>query len=170
MLRPLAPLVALLLVAGCDGTAREEQLLFEDQAILSAISGITETADDATVVSRDPSDWRIGPAYLNRVSFLELPNPNPVAFGEALRFLVDTQGVPGGLRLYVLQEDPVTNALDVVPIRGEGASRPDAAASGFYTFTVSARQIAPGGPGLYRVLLLDGGQGVVSYGDVQVTN
>lgn len=166
MLRLLAVLPALLLLAACDSTSSAEQRLFEDEALLTPVVGITETDASATVLSRDPADWRIGPAFRNRVSLLELPNPNPVRLGQAVRFLVDTQGVLGGLRLYVRQERSGT--VDLVPIADPNAYEPGAAQSGFYPFAVSVRQIALGGAGLYRVVLLDGSQNVVTYGDLDV--
>ncbi|WP_420454817.1 hypothetical protein [Rubrivirga sp.] len=167
MLRPLLLVAAVLSVAACDGTSAGPQRVFEDEALFTPVAGITETDERATVLSRDPADWRIGPAYLNRVSLLELPSPNPVRRGQAVSFLVDTQGVPGGLRLYVLAEDRA-GAVDLVPVADPNAVEPAAAQAGFYPFSVSASQIALGGPGLYRVLLLDGAQGVVTYGDLDI--
>ena len=166
-------LVALPLVAlACDSGTADGQRLFEDDALLSPAQGITRTAiTDAGVVvlSRDSSDWRIGPAYLGFVRFLELPSPNPVASGAAVSFLIDTEGVSGGLELVAVQRRG--DLVDFVEILDPGAQRPDAFASGFYSFTVSASQIAVAGGGaggLTRVVLLDGRDGVVSYGDIQV--
>ena len=170
MLRPTLAVLALVL-AGCDSNQDAEQQLFEDQALFSAVEGITETeAAPYAVVARDASDWRIGPAYVNRASLLQLPAPNPVRLGEAVSFLVDTQGLPGGLQLYVLLEDPGTGNVDLFPIADPNARQPEAAQPGFYPFSISARQIALGGAGLYRVVLLDGTSGVVTYGDIEVTN
>lgn len=172
MLRPLSAAVALLLMlSACDSNQAAEQQLFEDEALFSAVSGITETVGAPySVGARDVSDWRIGPAYVNRASLLQLPAPNPVQLGEALSFLVDTQGLPGGLRLYVLEEDPLTGNVDLVPIADPNAYQPEAEQAGFYPFSISARQIAYGGAGLYRLVLLDGTSGVVTFGDVDVTN
>lgn len=167
MLRLVALLLACVLVA-CDGAAVQGQRAFEDQALLAPASGITQTDAAGTVTSRDADDWRIGPSYTNRVQFLSLPSPNPVRLGDAVGFVIDTQGVPGGLRLVVRSVDPVTGAVDLLRIRDPEAERPEAATTGFYPFSVSARQIALEGPGLYRVVLLAGGQGVVSYGDLEV--
>ncbi|MGB3543370.1 hypothetical protein [Rubrivirga sp.] len=167
MLRLVALSLVCLLVA-CDGSQVEGQRLFEDQALLAPASGVTQTEADGTVTSRDPDDWRIGPAYANQVTILSLPSPNPVQLGEALSFVVDTQGVPGGLRLVVRSVDPVTRVVDLLRIRDPEAERPEAAASGFYPFAVSVRQLAIEGPRLYRVVLVTGNGGIVSYGDVEV--
>ena len=168
MLRPLLLLPPLLLLAACDTTSATEQRLFEDAALLTPVAGITETDATGQVLSTDASDWRIGPAFLNRVSLLQLPNPNPVRLGQAVNFLVDTQGVPGGLRLYMLELR--NGVVDLVPVNDPNAFEPGAAQSGFYPFSVSARQIALGGAGLYRVVLLDGSQNVVTYGDLDIRN
>lgn len=164
-------LVALpLVVLACDSGTADGQRLFADDALLSPVAGITRTDASATVLSRDSSDWRIGPAYLTRVRFLELPSPNPVASGAAISFLIDTEGVPGGLELVAVQRRG--DLVDFVEILDPGARRDDATVSGFYSFSVSASQIAVAGGsgvgGLTRVVLLDGRGGVVSYGDVQV--
>ncbi len=155
-------------VAGCDSGDVEAQRLFEDEALLSPVAGITRVEVDGTVGARDANDWRIGPAFRNRVSLLALPSPNPVRFGQAITFPVDSQGVPGGLRVVVLVRDPRTGALDLVAIRDPGSEQPGASQAGFYTFSISANQIALGVPGLYRLVLLDGTQGIVTYGDVEI--
>ena len=168
MLRPLLLLPTLLLLAACDSTSATEQRLFEDAALLTPVAGITETDAMATVLRTDASDWRIGPAFLNRVEVSQLPYPNPVRLGQAVNFLVYSQGVPGGLRLYVLELR--NGVVDLVPVNDPNAFEPGAAQSGFYPFSVSARQIALGGAGLYRVVLLDGSQNVVTYGDLDIRN
>ena len=162
-------LVALpLLALACDSGVADGQRAFEDQALLSPAEGITRTDERAAVLSRDSSDWRIGPAYLGRVRFLELPYPNPAPVGSAVSFLVDTEGVAGGLELAAVVRTG-TGRVDLVRILDPGARRADATAPGFYPFSVSAGQIdVDGGGGLTRVVLLDGRGGVVSYGDVQV--
>lgn len=156
-----------LLALACDSATSDSQRLFEDDALLSPVAGVTRTDADATVLSRDSSDWRIGPAYRGRVSFLELPSPNPAAAGATVSFLVNSEGVPGGLELVALARDG--DRVDFVQIRDPGAQRPDASEPGLYPFSVRAGQIdVDGGGGLTRVVLLDGRGGVVSYGDVQV--
>ena len=169
MLRLLVPLVALVLFTGCDGASPEAQRLFEDAALLSPVSGITQTDAAGAISSRDADDWRIGPAYLNNIVFLQLPSPNPVVRGDALRFTVDAVvGVPGGIQVFVLAEDPSTGVLRIQTIRDPGATGADAVRSDICQFVISASQIGLSGPGLYRLLLLDGRDGVVSYGDVEV--
>ncbi len=169
MLRPLLLATVVLNLAACDGTSAGAQRVFEDEALFTPVAGITETDEEANRLSTDPADWRIGPDYINRVTLLELPSPNPSRLGQAVGFLVDTQGVPGGLRLYVLAEDRA-GAVDLVPVADPNASKPQASQAGFYPFSISTSQIARGGPGLYRVVLLDGTQGVVTYGDLEITN
>ncbi|WP_412067360.1 hypothetical protein [Rubrivirga sp. IMCC43871] len=168
MLRPLALALLVFAVAGCDTGDAEAQRLFEDEALLSPVEGITRVEADGTVGSRDANDWRIGPAFRNRVSLLALPAPNPLRRGQALSFPVDTQGVPGGLRLLVLERDPLTGNLDFEPLRDFGADQPGASQPGFYTFSVSANQPAFASTGLYRLLMFDGSNQIVTYGDVEI--
>ena len=167
MLRRLALLLPLLLVAGCDSNGGNAQLVFEDEALLSPIQGFTQVSATGTVGARDASDWRIGPAYVGIVSVLALPTPNPVprTGSVALAFNV-VGGVPGGLDVVVLQEDSLTGEItfrDLV----DGQCR-QATASTFCTFDLSARQIDYRNTGgLYRLVVLDG-RGIASYGDVRV--
>ncbi|MEM0962953.1 MAG: hypothetical protein AAGK21_10520 [Bacteroidota bacterium] len=157
-----------LVVLGCDSGTAESQRLFEDQALLAPAAGITEISPTGTVVSSDPDDWRTAPLFIGIAQILDLPTPNPVEVGDAVSFLVDTQGVAGGMALFVRLIDPATGAADLRRVRDPGATRGDATTPGFYTFSVSAGQIALSGPGLYRVVLLDGRQNVISYGDIEV--
>ena len=175
MLRPPTPLAVrlllalpLALVAACDGSTVGAQQAFEDEALLSPVSGITRTDANGRVEARDPSDWRIAPAYVNRVEFIGTPFPNPVRYGQDVSVPVNTAGVPGGLRLVLLEEDPQTGSLDLVALRDPRSECPGGAGPDNCLFYVSASQIGLSGPGLYRLVLLDGVNGIVSYGDVEV--
>ena len=157
---PLA-LGTLLAVGACDGVSVEEQRFFEDQAFAQTPSGFTQTDATGTVASEDADDWRIGPAYQGRVQTIQTPYPNPLPFRETAVYQVNVvTGVVGGLALYRLDRDG--------RLRLVGEPCDDAAAATICTFTVGGSEVAPvGGDALVRLVLVDGRQGVVSYGDVQ---
>lgn len=157
-------------LAGCDSGSGTLQRAFEDRALLSPPSGVTQTDAAGRVLSRDSSDWQIGPLFAGRAAFLQLPSPNPAVAGQAVTFLVDARGEPGGLELLAVSRRSGTSAVELVAIPDPGARRADATAPGFYEFRVSANQIAAAGGGnrLTRVVLVTGADRVVSFGDVEV--
>ncbi|MDT0631181.1 hypothetical protein RQM47_08495 [Rubrivirga sp. S365] len=161
---PLAPLLAALallpLLAACDGATVEEQRFFEDQAF-SPPSGYTRTDASGAVVAEDAGDWRIGPAYGGLVQTIQVPYPNPLPFRETGVYQVNVvSGVAGGLALYRLDGDGRLRLI--------GQPCDDAVTSTICTFTFQGREVSPvGDDALTRLLLVDGRNGVVSYGDVQ---
>ena len=152
----LSLLVSAFALAACDGSAGEEQLLFESEALSSAVEGID-----------DGRDWRVGPAYVGRVSVLSTPTPNPAPRGSTVSFTLDVvSGVPGGLSVEVLNRDARTGEIDFIPV--PGGSCPNASSGTFCSFNLSANQInVTNEGGLFRLLVLDN-RGIVTYGDVEV--
>ena len=74
--------------------------------------------------------------------------------------------MPGGLDVVVLEEDALTGRVTFRNL--SGGQCPQATASTFCTFDLSARQIDfRNTGGLYRLVVLDG-RGIATYGDVQV--
>ena len=144
MLRPPAALLVLALVAGCDATSLgEAQRLFDLQA-LAPPNGITETTASGEVVREDPDDWRTAPLYLSTFSLTFVPFPNPAASTEAVQIAGVFSGSRGSLIPYVLDERDRLVRLQLVSGQTEGTAP-------LYTF--GAGQL--GGPGLYRLVLLD---------------
>ena len=166
MLR-LSALALFALVAACDGGSVEAQRAFETEALAGAISGVTRTDATGTVTSEDPSDWRIGPAYVGRVAVLSVPFPNPVERRETVSLSFDVNGgVPGGLTVAVLDLDPLTGLQEFQEL--VGGDCPSASASTICALSLSARQIdVDNTGGVYRLVVLDN-NGVVTYGDVEV--
>ncbi len=144
--------------AGCDSTNSEAQALFEAQA-LSIPSGFTRTTATGEVLATDADDWRIGPGYATRVIAVDPIYPNPIRSGAFATLPVNTSGTRGGLVLAVLQSDGRLRTLDTEPT----ATQPGLPTLGFFGSEVGVVE------GLYRLLLLDGSGGIVSYGDVQYT-
>ena len=170
MLRSLSLLVAALVLGGCDTAALDSQRAFEVGLLLTPPEGITRTDETGAVVSRDPSDWRVGPAFATRVRFLALPFPNPVRRSGTLSMAVDvTGGLPGPLDVVPLFQNPQTGELEFPPPGSPPIDRcRSAVETTICSFSVNPAQIdLTNRGGVYRVALLSGAQ-VVSYGDVEV--
>lgn len=163
MPRPFRLALALAAVAlgpACGTFDNEAQRTFENTALLLQPEGFTETADDGTVVSRDADDWRVGPAFVGRVQVVTPPVPNPADRSDRVAIQLYTQGVPGGLALYTINARGDLLLID---------ERPDATAEGFYELSFfGSEATGGGGNGLYRLVVLDGSQRVLTYGDVSI--
>ncbi len=166
MLRLSLVLVALAVAAsGCDSGTVDSQRLFEDQALSSPVEGITAIDAQGNTTSTDPDDWRIGPAYQSTIRFAFLPSPNPASRSDVVTF----QLVPAfsdalpSLRARVLFVSAAGQA-EFLPLF-DGTCRAGAVSC---SITVRASQIdTQNTGGLYR-LVVDDGQGIVTYGDVEV--
>lgn len=158
MLRLPALALLLALAAGCDAANADGQRLFEQQALLGVPSGLTRTAADGRVLSTDADDWRVGPAYATRVVVVDPPFPNPVSARESASLPVNSNGTRGGLALAVLEADGRLRQI---------AEAPRATDPGLPTLSFFGSQLGLTA-GLYRLVLLDGAGGVVSYGDVEL--
>jgi hypothetical protein len=154
-MRRLAPLVLLLVVAGCDGFSGEEQRLFEVTAISSPSDGVTS------------DDWRVGPFYGARVQVIDRDqttpgvegvSPNPAQPDGDVVLQVYADEGPGGFALYRRRPDGELDLIQAV----NGVAGPN-----IYTFTFFGSEVsATGAPGSYRLVVLDGLERVVTYGDL----
>lgn len=148
-------LVAVLSVTGCDGFNGEEQRLFEDTAFASPSNGSTG------------DDWRVGPAFGGRLQVIDQDpgaegtqgaNPNPARPEDIVSVQVYADEAPGGLALYRRQPDGGLQLILGLP----GVTGPN-----IYTFTFFAGEAsATGGSGSARLIVLDGTERVVTYGDL----
>lgn len=167
MLRPFALVTLALLVAsapllsGCDALSGEQQQAFVAAAFALPPSGFAETDAEGRLIRNDPDDWRTAPIYGSRFLVQQRPFPNPARATQQVAMVVYTEGgVPGGLRLYRLDGRGVLRLID---------AEPRATQTGFYTFTFFGAEVSDdGSPGLYRLILLDGREDVVTYGDVML--
>ena len=150
--RLCAALALLTVAAGCDGFSGEEQRLFEDTAYLGASDGVT--ADD----------WRVGPVLGSRVQVLRAASPNPARLrgddgrGETVSLQLYADEAPGG---FVLYRRTPQGGLE--PIQAlAGVSGPN-----IYTFNFFAGEAsATGTVGSVRLVVTDGLERVVTYGDL----
>ena len=149
MLRPFARASLLVLplavaLAACDAVSDGDQNLFEDQAYFSPVG----TA----------SGWPVGPAFNARMRVLRPPTPNPAGPTDEVFMQLDVDvPAPGGFTLRRLEADG--RLLFVASV--DGVNGPS-----FYTFTFPGRRVDElGRSGTYRLLVLDGSDRVVTYGD-----
>lgn len=157
-------------LAGCSKS--DDQRKFERQAH-SDPSQITETNTQGKVLSTDPDDWRISPMYRGLVSIgvgisdFQPPYPNPLPLNQDLtlnlyindietlsRFEIRTYRLPQGISGPIYTEDDLSPPTLVSP-------------------SLSGQLIAgsTGGSqasGLYRILIYDGQQNVITYGDIRI--
>lgn len=155
--------VVLMVMGGC--TNDDEQTAFEREAFQPA-SAYTRTDDRGSVISADQDDWRVAPLYAGLVD-VEPAFPNPVQTTGRLMLHVMVGGldVINGLAvsvyhpdetletIWISQESPLSPGLLSIPVSPLELGR--------YATVESAR-------GLHRIILFDGRQNVLSYGDVQV--
>ena len=145
-MRRLVSLVLLFLVAGCDGFNGEEQRLFQDTAFLGPSNGVT--ADD----------WRVGPFFGARAQVLQPAAPNPARPEDTVSVQIYADEGAGGFALYRRQPDGGLDLIQALP----GSSGPN-----IYTFTFFGSEAsATGASGSYRLVVLDGLERVVTYGDL----
>ncbi|MGD8427926.1 MAG: hypothetical protein PVH63_09850 [Balneolaceae bacterium] len=156
------------LMVGCSKS--DDQRKFENEA-LATPQNITETKNDGTVINIDEDDWRISPMYQGQISIGlqndEPPFPNPVLFNSNLT-----------IQLYFRTDSPV-NALDIRRFRYPNSDVftqvdfiPQDQLNAYNNITIPASQIAIGegssASGLYRLLIYDGNQNLITYGDIEV--
>ena len=150
----------------------DDQRKFENEAF-SQPDGYTATQDGINITNSDPDDWRIGPMFRGRINLgsglgsPEPPHPNPLGFNQNLT-----------LNIYINSSD-VINRLEVwkfenpSDLTGPFATRIDFSAPGLVTFTLNGQDISgsTGGSqasGLYRLLIYDGNQNLITYGDIRI--
>ena len=146
---------ALFAVAGCDGFNGEEQRLFEDTAFASPSDGVT--ADDWRVgalfgAQFQVTDWDAGASGIQGASI------NPAAPNDPISVQVIANDAPGGVALYRRLADGGLQLIQAKP----GVPGPN-----IYTFTFFGSEAsATGESGSARLIVLDGLERVVTYGDL----
>ncbi len=149
MLRRLSALALFLVVSGCDSAGIQAQQAFEAQAFGSASDGVT------------PDDWRVAPFFAVDVQVTQAAAPNPATPSEQVSVQVYADETAGGLPLYRRELDG-----SIVP-GSSFRALPPVAGPNIYTFTFSGGEASPtGGPGNTRLIVLDGLDRVVTYGDL----
>lgn len=146
----------------CSCTQSDEQREFEEKA-LSLPENITETADNGAIVDNntDPDDWRIAP-FFQGVIQVDPPFPNPLLTTQQLTININAGiDAASALRILVLYNE---RSLRVIY-----PSSP--LPSGTTVIYLSALDIArfnENAEGLYRVIIEDGDENIITYGDIKI--
>lgn len=159
----LAPILLLSALNGC--TNDDEQVAFERDAFQTA-AGYTRTDERGVTISQDPDDWRISPLYMGLVEVDPLfPNPAMTSGQARLHVMVGGIDALSGLAAAVYHPDEV---LETLWISQESPVPP-----GLHAITLSPVEMGrlptvESARGLHRIIVFDGRQNVISYGDVMV--
>ncbi len=161
------PFVKLLILVTLFGTGfsctnDDAQSKFEAQAY-GEPANYTETSFQGDIVRNDTDDWRISPLYLGLASVQPI-FPNPVQFGTNVTLEIDIKGAPASSSIEVgylnqsnqwifLQQQDLQNDFELI------------------TFLINTRQFGSSlsqAQGLKRMLVFDGNQRLISYGDILI--
>lgn len=153
-------LLNLLILSGCNQNSDQRE--FERQAF-SEPSGFTKTDQQGQVIGDpDPDDWRIAPFFQGDIQLISYPNPNPVLSNGELRIeiLVNFLMRISEINIFVNRPSSFEPIIDT-----------HQASLGNNTFTIPANIIADGNPSpqrLYRIIIMDENENVITYGDVEI--
>lgn len=163
-------LLSLLLVTGCSKS--DDQREFENRA-LTMPGGITETNSNGDLTGNtDPEDWQIAPMYQGLIAInselTDPPHPNPVPYNENIT-----------IQIHFRVDQPV-DAIEIRKFRSPSDSQypqlrffdQNQLSSYVENIPIEGKSIAEGPSEsnltTYRLLIYDGNQNLISYGDVRV--
>lgn len=149
----------LFILTGCSQNS--DQRDFEKQAF-SEPAGITVTNERGDVISQDPDDWRIAPFFQGDIELITPPFPNPVQTNDRLTINIQVNFLDRISGIYIR----VFRFGNFYEIDG----RPQVS-TGITTFILDPKIIAGGIPnpqGLYRLIIQDENENVITYGDIEI--
>lgn len=148
----------LLLLVSCAGDDAQDS--FEREAYGFA-ENITETNFQGDIVSRDDDDWRVSPFYTGIVDISPV-FPNPVSYVSTATLEVFINGSPlsSYLELGYLDDVGNWNQLEVKESVG------DFSLNSFRINPIQFGANADLAKGIYRLILIDGNQRIITYGDL----
>lgn len=158
---PALLLLFILMMAGCNQSSDQREF---EQAAFNEPIGFTETNDRGEVINRDPDDWRISPFFQGLVE-VDPPYPNPALSNERLsidRVITGIESVSGFriLAFYGTSDirfifddfrRPLPTGLESVPLE-----------------PLDIAQFAESPQGLYRIIIMDANENVITYGDIMI--
>lgn len=159
--RSLFFVLTLFLLIGCSQGSDQRE--FEQDAFREA-EGFTETDSRGEIIREDPDDWRIAPFFQGLVE-IDPAYPNPVQSNNQISLDLIITGVESvsGLRIFAyygannirqIYEDPrrpLSTGLTSIPLNPLDIAR-----------------LSESPQGLYRIIVLDANENVITYGDIRV--
>lgn len=158
LLIPFILLLLGLLLTTCQQDSAQQQ--YEAEAY-GPVEGYTQTDLQQNVLSQDKKDWQVSPYYEGLIRILPL-FPNPISYGGTAYLEMTLNGAP--IQSYVelgylnfnnqwipLQQETVSSEFELV------------------TFVIDSRNFGSSAElarGLHRLLLYDGNQRLITYGDI----
>lgn len=143
----------------------DDQRRFEDEAFVQP-QGITQTTADGSIVSDDPDDWNVGPMYQSLIIVDQPAFPNPVDYNSNFTIRINLQ-TPDAVNQMIFYSFRYPTELNG-PIYELDQSRLQL----FNSVTIPASSIADqgaaGAAGTYRILIYDGRDNLITYGDVEL--
>lgn len=154
---------ALLLFTGCS--QNDAQREFEEQAF-TFDDNITETKGSGEIIegNEDPDDWRTAPFFSGLV-FIDPIYPNPVLTNNRLTLNILITGNDAVSRLRVYSYPEFTRPR---PVYNDPRSP---LPPGTLSISLNPLDLSPtpeNASGIYRIVVLDGRENVITYGDVRV--
>jgi len=163
---PVMMMLLILVLSSCS--QNDDQREFEQQAF-QLPENITETSESGEIISEDPDDWRTAPFFQGLV-FVNPPFPNPVLTSNQLQINVEITGIEAvsGLSVIVLIEGGINGEFRPIYTDTQSPMPP-----GLTTININPVQLGrfntvESARGLHRLILVDGRENVISYGDVLV--
>lgn len=145
----------------------DDQRDFERKAFSRPENFTTTNRNNGEVISEDPDDWRISPFYQGLVQ-IEPAFPNPANSSDDIIINFYNDGIETVTGLYAIAYYSESSSGQTRPL---GSGRPGQLPVGSIDINFQALELArfPENPqGLYRVIILDGTENVISYGDIQI--
>ncbi|MFH5831241.1 hypothetical protein ACG2F4_06105 [Halalkalibaculum sp. DA3122] len=160
--------VLCLMLAGCSKS--DDQKEFENQAYSPPQNFTAMSADGRPAGSNqtDPDDWRISPMYQGLVEVSTPPYPNPVPLNSSFRIDIDILGfetVPG-MEIYAFEE--AQNIFGPIAQYSQSELNPGVKVLVLNPANFSGTSSVQGTAGLNRLVIFDGRDNVITYGDVMV--
>lgn len=148
---------------GSSCTNNDDQNRFEAEAY-SVPSGYTETDSQRNIINTDEDDWRISPLYAGLIRVVDPPFPNPVTYGLEFEIYIRVDAAPAGssIQLYYFNDrDTRPTILDSQPVVDDFDD---------VVFRITTDHFGTGtqARGLHRLLVFDGNQRIISYGDLLI--
>ncbi|TYP94844.1 hypothetical protein LX73_0133 [Fodinibius salinus] len=158
---------SVLLLMGCSKS--NDQRDFENRA-LTTPDKITKTDSNGEIVGQtDPDDWRVGPMYNRLISISselsDPPHPNPLPYNSTLNLQIEFN-VSDPVNVIVIRKFRLPTDTQFPLLRQLDQSE----LIDFNSIALEGSNIAENTTkeGLYRILIYDGKQNLISYGDVRI--